>query len=392
MNIILGISGSIAAYKSAILTRLLVKEGHDVKIIMTDAAQSFISPLTLSTLSKNKIETDLFEDGTWNNHVELGLWADLFLIAPATATTISKMANGLADNMLVATYLSAKCPVFLAPAMDLDMWKHGSTLKNLQLLESYGDTIIPVGHGELASGLVGDGRMAEPEQILQLVTSQSDQVKDLEGKNILVTAGPTYEDIDPVRFIGNNSSGRMGIEIAEEASRRGAIVTLVLGPSNLTVSTTVANVVRVRNAEEMFQECIKVFDKTDVAIMAAAVGDYTPLSKSTLKLKKGDGALNIELKRTKDIAATLGLQKKNNQLMVGFSLETNNAEENAKKKLEKKNFDFIVLNSLEDEGAGFQHQTNKVKFIFKNAPTRNFDLKTKKKVAKDIIDQVVELF
>lgn len=391
MNIVLGITGSIAAYKSAILTRLLIKDGHQVQIIMTEAAKAFISPLTLSTLSKHPVHSNLFDDDTWNNHVELGIWADLFVIAPATASTISKMAHGHSDNMLLATYLSAKCPVLFAPAMDLDMWKHPSTKRNLQLLEEYGDHLIPVESGELASGLVGEGRMAEPEHILAFIKDYNPPDQDLKGRRILVTAGPTYEDLDPVRYIGNNSSGRMGIAIAENASARGGNVILVQGPGNLQASENVSKVIRVRSASEMFKACDEHFDNCDAAILAAAVADYTPEQKSDKKIKKKAGDMNIALKRTIDIAATLGKRKKSNQVLVGFALETNNAVENARGKLARKNFDFIVLNTLEDEGAGFKHSTNKVQIIFPEEETKKFDLKSKKYVAQDIIDELVNM-
>ncbi|MCL4107758.1 UNVERIFIED_CONTAM: hypothetical protein GTU68_027143 [Idotea baltica] len=392
MNIILGITGSIAAYKAAILTRLLVKNGHDVRIIMTEAAKAFISPLTLSTLSKNPVYSNLFDADTWNNHVELGLWADAFIIAPTTANSLSKLIHGAADNMLVATYLSAKCPVFVAPAMDLDMWKHPSTLKNISLLEEYGNFLIPVGFGELASGLVGDGRMAEPEQIVEYVEENLQQEQDLKAKKILVTAGPTFEDIDPVRYLGNNSSGRMGVDIAENARKRGAQVVLVRGPGSITTSDKSIILINIRSAAEMHQACAEHFNDCDAAIMAAAVADYTPLSVSDVKIKKKAGDMSIALKRTTDIAADLGSRKKENQILVGFALETNNAVANAKGKLERKNFDYIVLNSLEDKGAGFAHDTNKVQFIFSDRPNVQFELKSKKKVAGDIIDQLVEMF
>jgi phosphopantothenoylcysteine decarboxylase/phosphopantothenate--cysteine ligase len=391
-KIVLGISGSIAAYKAASLTRLLIKAGCEVEIIMTQAAQSFITPLTLSTLSKHPVHTNLFDGNTWDSHVELGLWADAFVVAPATATTLSKMANGIADNMLVASYLSAKCPVFFAPAMDLDMWKHPSTVKNIEMLEAYGNQLIQVNHGELASGLIGEGRMAEPEEIVQVLEDFFKKKLDLSGKRILVTAGPTYEDLDPVRFIGNNSSGKMGVAIAENASRRGAEVILVQGPGYLEAQSHIHKIVRVRSAQQMFDACHEEFNTCDSAIMAAAVADYSPAEISNIKIKKKERDLQIPLKRTKDIAASLGKIKTNNQILVGFALETNNAVENAKKKLVKKNFDFIVLNTLEDKGAGFKHDTNKVQFILKNQDVISFPLKSKKKVAEDIIDQVLDMF
>jgi phosphopantothenoylcysteine decarboxylase/phosphopantothenate--cysteine ligase len=390
MNIILGITGSIAAYKAAILTRILVKKGHHVQIIMTEASKAFITPLTLSTLSKNPVHSNLFQDDTWDNHVELGLWADAFVIAPVTASTLSKMANGQSDNMLLATYLSAKCPIFFAPAMDLDMWKHPSTKRNLELLASYGNHLIPVENGELASGLVGEGRMAEPEHIVEHLDEYFKIEKDLFGQKVLVTAGPTYEDLDPVRFIGNNSSGKMGIAIAEEAKKRGAEVVLVQGPGQLQ-SEGLDHVIKVRSAQEMYEACEKNFEVCTIAVFAAAVADYTPESRSKVKLKKKDGEMSIPLKRTTDIAATLGARKRKDQLMVGFALETNDAVQNAQRKLKKKNFDFIVLNTLEDEGAGFQHDTNKVQFVLPEEDPIVFDLKPKKKVAVDIIDQLVKL-
>lgn len=391
-KIILGISGSIAAYKAAFLTRLLIKNGCEVQVVMTEASQSFITPITLSTLSKHPVHTNIMDEDTWDSHVALGLWADAMVIAPATAATLSKLAMGLSDNMLTATYLSAKCPVFIAPAMDLDMWKHPSTQRNISTVKEYGNHIIPVGHGELASGLIGDGRMAEPEEIISFLESHFSITQDLTGKHFLVTAGPTYEDLDPVRFLGNNSSGKMGIAIAEEASRRGAKVVLVQGPGNISTTLESIEVVRVRSAEDMFQACKDVFNQMDVAILAAAVADYTPLEKSEVKIKKKEGDLSIPLKRTTDIAAYLGKEKQHHQKMVGFALETNNAFENAKGKLKKKNFDFIVLNTLEDEGAGFKHDTNKVSFILSDGTHKSFELKSKKKVATDIIDQLVLLF
>lgn len=390
MNIILGVTGSIAAYKAAILTRIFVKNGHRVQIIMTEASKAFITPLTLSTLSKHPVHINLFEGDTWDNHVELGMWADAFVIAPVTASTLSKMANGQSDNMLLATYLSAKCPVFFAPAMDLDMWKHPSTLRNIELLTSYGNHLIPVESGELASGLVGEGRMAEPEHIVEHLNMYFNIKADLLGHKVLVTAGPTYEDLDPVRYIGNKSSGKMGIAIAEEARRRGAEVVLIQGPGILH-SEEIENVIRVRSAQEMFEAAEKNFEDCSAAIFAAAVADYTSEQKSAVKLKKKDGEMSLALKRTSDIAATLGARKSSHQIMVGFALETNDAVENALRKLKKKNFDFIVLNTLEDEGAGFQHDTNKVQFILPEGDPIKFGLKPKKKVAVDIIDQLVKL-
>lgn len=390
-KIILGITGSIAAYKSAMLCRLLIKQDCEVKVIMTDAAANFITPLTLSTLSKNEVITSLMTDDNWSNHVELGLWADAMLIAPATATTISKMANGIADNMLVATYLSAKCPVYIAPAMDLDMWKHGSTEANISKLQSYDNQIIPVGHGELASGLVGDGRMAEPEDIITFLEAEESKKKDLLDKTILITAGPTRESIDPVRFISNHSTGSMGIAIAEDCARRGAKVDLVLGPSSLNASHININTIDVQSAEDMYQASVQRYESADVTILAAAVADYTPATVADQKIKKKEGDMNIDLERTKDIAAALGKRKSSNQINIGFALETQNAVANATSKLERKNFDFIVLNSLEDKGAGFGIGSNKVSIIHKNDKINKYPLKSKKKVAVDIVNEIVHL-
>ncbi len=391
MKILVGISGSIAAYKIANLVRLLIKEGHEVKCIMTSSACKFITPLTISTLSKNKVYEDFFEDGTWSNHVELGLWADLFLIAPATATTIAKMANGIADNMLIASYLSAKCPVILAPAMDLDMWIHGSTKRNIETLKSYGNKIIPVGHGELASGLVGDGRMAEPEDIVTYIDEHFSIKQDLAGCQVLITAGPTYEHLDPVRFIGNHSSGKMGIAIAEEASTRGATVHLVLGPSNQSVKDSKINLHKVMSAQEMYKTTENLFQNSDIIIFAAAVADYRPKHVAIEKIKKNDANFTIELEKNVDIAGSLGPIKKDNQIIVGFALETNDEEQNAIKKVHKKNFDFIVLNSLNDKGAGFGIDTNKICIIHKDGNKLDFDVKPKTQVATDIIDEIVKI-
>jgi len=387
-KILLGVCGSIAAYKTAFLVRLLIKRGAEVKVIMTKAATTFITPLTLSTLSKNPVLTDISTEEAWNNHVELGLWADAYLIAPITANTLSKMATGMADNMLLACYLSAKCPIFFAPAMDLDMWKHPSTKKNLDTLHSYGNKLIPVDDGELASGLVGEGRMAEPEQIVKLLSKKFDNNDQFVGKTVLVTAGPTYEAIDPVRFIGNRSTGKMGIAIAEAFAERGADVKLILGPSALEVSHNSIQRIDVTSAKEMFEKSLEFFPLSQVAILAAAVADYRPLHVSDKKIKKKEGNLNIELERTRDIAATLGGMKKDDQIIVGFALETNNEIVNAKRKLEKKNFDFIVLNSLNDKGAGFKHDTNKVSIISKHNGTQQFNLKLKTEVAIDIVNTV----
>lgn len=387
-RIILGISGSIAAYKSAYLTRLLVKQGAEVKVIMTEAATQFISPLTLSTLSKHPVSLEIMDDDTWNNHVELGLWADFFIIAPASANTLSKLADGQSDNMLVATYLSARCPVFIAPAMDVDMWHHGSTRKNIDKLLKHGDTIIPVEHGELASGLVGEGRMAEPEQIVSFLMDYIKEALTLNGKSALVTAGPTYEPIDPIRFIGNHSSGKMGIAIADELAKRGATTTLVLGPSHYVPEQANVNLIKVQTASEMYEAVRQIYREQDILVFAAAVSDYTPRRVHDQKMKKGQGNLSIDLERTVDIAETLGKLKSDHQLHIGFALETENEKINAIDKVSKKNFDFIVLNSLNDTGAGFQHDTNKVTFIHKNNKEKQFQLKSKKAVAIDIVNEV----
>ncbi len=390
-KIILCISGSIAAYKSAFLSRLLIKQGAEVRVIMTPAACHFISPLTLSTLSKHKVHTDVIDGGDWDNHVELGLWADAMIVAPATATTLAKMSTGVADNMLVASYLSAKCPVMIAPAMDLDMWKHPSTVSNIKRLQSYGNKIIPVGHGELASGLVGDGRMAEPIDIVRYVSTYFSRRQDLSGRKVLITAGPTYEAIDPVRFIGNHSSGRMGIALAEQCASRGAQVTLVLGPTHLSTHQSGIETISVFSAEDMFHACRERWEHMDIGILAAAVADYRPTEIADQKIKKKEGNLDISLERTTDIAASLGKKKKNGQILVGFALETQNAMDNAQSKLKRKNFDMIVLNSLADPGAGFKHNTNKVTIIHKSGDFQEFPLKSKNEVAIDIVNDIVRI-
>jgi len=390
-KIILSITGSIAAYKSATLTRLLIKAGAEVHVIMTPAATSFITPLTLSTLSKHEVHTDVSDGDSWDNHVELGLWADLMLIAPCTATTLGKMANGIADTMVVATYLSAKCPVHIAPAMDLDMWKHPSTKDNLRKLTSYGNHIIPVGHGELASGLHGDGRMAEPEDIVEHLIDHFSKAQPLADKKLVITAGPTYEAIDPVRFIGNRSTGKMGVAIATVAADQGAQVDLILGPSSIVVDHPNVTVTRVTSAQQMYEAAAALYPSADAGVMAAAVADYTPKTVADKKIKKADGDLSIPLQRTIDIAATLGKSKKEGQLLIGFALETNDEEKNASRKLQKKNFDFIVLNSLNDKGAGFGHDTNKVRIIAKDGNDVVHELKSKVAVAHDIIAEAVRL-
>lgn len=390
-KIVLGVCGSIAAYKAASLVRLLKKAEAEVKVIMTASASDFITPLTLSTLSKNPVYSNFIknEAGEWNNHVELGLWADFMLVAPASANTIAKMAHGQCDNLLLATYLSAKCPVYVAPAMDLDMYKHPSTVENIDKLKQYGNTIIDAEYGELASGLVGAGRMAEPESIIDFLCKKSKK-KALTGKKVLITAGPTYESIDPVRFIGNHSSGKMGYAIADALANEGATVYLVSGPTNLNISHPNINKVSVTSAEEMYKASVERFNKMDIAVLAAAVADYKPDTVADQKIKKADTNLNISLTKTKDIAAELGKLKQKNQIMVGFALETENEETNAQKKIKSKNFDFIVLNSLNDKGAGFGHDTNKISIIDKQNKIRKFELKSKKEVAQDIVDTIKE--
>lgn len=390
-KIILGISGSIAAYKSAFLTRLLIKAGAEVQVLMTPAAQDFITPLTLSTLSKRPVYSSVSSETGWNNHVELGLWADAMLIAPTTATTLAKLANGLCDNILVAAYLSARCPVFFAPAMDLDMWQHPATRHNVERLLSYGNQLIPVGVGELASGLSGEGRMAEPEDIVTYLERFFAQQQDLAGKKILLTAGPTYEAIDPVRFIGNRSSGKMGVALADAAARRGAEVSLILGPSKLLPQEKNVKVLRVESAQEMHDAALQLFPGMHAAILAAAVADYRPKEVATEKIKKKGEELQLDLIKNPDIAADLGKMKQAGQLLIGFALETNDEENNAQGKLEKKNFDFIVLNSLRDAGAGFNHDTNKISILFKNNKKRDFELKSKNAVAEDILQAMIDL-
>ena len=389
-KILLGITGSIAAYKSAILVRLLVKQGAEVKIIMTTAAKDFVTPLSLSTLSKNDVLADITDNDTWANHVMLGRWADVMLIAPLSCNTLAKMANGLCDNLLMAVYLSATCPVVVAPAMDEDMWHHNSTKENLKKITSFNNQIIPVEKGELASGLVGEGRMAEPENIVNWLEILFSNKLELKGKKVLITAGPTYEAIDPVRFIGNHSSGKMGVAIAEEMKNRGANVTLVLGPSNINVSENI-EVIKVKSANEMYDACINHFEKTDIAVMSAAVADYTPVSTASQKIKKNENTFNIELTKTKDILKSLGEKKKNKQILVGFALETNNEKEYALKKLQTKNADMIVLNSLNDAGAGFGYDTNRITIFDKHNNEYKFDTKSKKEVAKDIVNTIIKL-
>ena len=395
-KIILGVCGSIAAYKSAFLTRLLVKSGAEVQVIMTASALDFISPLTLSTLSKRPALHEYVKNsaGEWNNHVALGLWADAMLVAPATANSLAKFANGLCDNLLSAVYLSARCPVFLAPAMDLDMYQHGSTKENLKKLNSYGNTILEAGWGELASGLEGQGRLAEPEEIVQQLSAflerggDAPRQKLLSGKKVLITAGPTYEALDPVRFIGNHSTGKMGFALAEAAALQGAQVTLVAGPVQIKTENTAIQRVDVRSAEEMYQACKNYFEDQDVIIFSAAVADYKPVEISSQKIKKKDAGISLELVKTVDIAGMLGKEKKQHQFSVGFALETEKEQEHALEKLQKKNFDMIVLNSLNDSGAGFGHDTNRIVIFDKEGSRREYPLKSKKQVAVDIIEQI----
>ena len=389
-KITIGITGGIAAYKINYLVRDFVKAGAEVRIVMTKRTEDFVSPLTLSTLSRNKVYTDFYDENkTWNNHVELALWADVMLIAPCTANTLAKIANGICDNFLMAVYMSAKCPVIIAPAMDLDMYAHPAVTRNLNIIESFGHKIIPAEYGELASGLIGQGRLAEPETIFRTVGNEfTDTDATFAGKKILITAGPTYENIDPVRFIGNHSSGKMGFDLAKEAAKRGAEVTLISGPSSQKTDDKNIKVYRVTSAQEMFDEVFKHYENTDIAIMSAAVADYTPKVKATEKIKKNEQELTIELIKNKDILRTMG-EKKTHQFLVGFALETQNEEENAKGKLVKKNLDMIVLNSLRDEGAGFANATNKIK-IFTPTDEQSFTLKSKEEVACDILNFIAQ--
>lgn len=389
-KIVLGVTGSIAAYKAALLVRLLIKEGAEVKVIMTSAAKDFISPLTLATLSKHPVLIDVFKEDTWANHVMLGRWADMMLVAPLSCNTLAKMAAGICDNLLLAVYLSAACSVMLAPAMDEDMWKHPSTRRNLQTLASNGNVIVPVDNGELASGLFGEGRMAEPETIIASVIQQFKNDGRLSGKKALVTAGPTYEHIDPVRFIGNHSSGKMGIAIARELLERGASVTLVLGPVTGTFNLDGLNVINVQTAEEMYNACHSVFAETDITIMAAAVADYTPVAVAPEKIKKKEESWQVALKKTPDILKSLGQKKTGKQVLAGFALETTDERQNALAKLQQKNADIIVLNSLRDSGAGFGKDTNKIVVFDRNGGEKHFDLKSKTAVAKDIVEYIIE--
>jgi phosphopantothenoylcysteine decarboxylase / phosphopantothenate---cysteine ligase len=388
-KILLGVTGSIAAYKSLLLVRLLIKEGALVKVIQTPAARDFVTPLSLATLSRNPVLSELFMADTWANHVELGRSADVLVVAPLSCNTLAKMAAGICDNLLMATYLSAVCPVFLAPAMDEDMWRHPATQANLQRVQSFGNKIIPVGKGELASGLFGDGRMAEPEAILEHLLTELDGKGALKGKKALVTAGPTHEAIDPVRFIGNHSSGKMGIAVARELAARGASVHLVLGPSPLGADLPGVTVQRVVSAAEMLNACVDQFADADIAILSAAVADYTPAITETEKIKKTEDRLALELNRTKDILKTLGGLKKKGQLVVGFALETSGGRDYALGKLRSKNADLIVLNSLSDEGAGFGVDTNKITIFGKDGFEKAYEKKPKQQVAEDIVDTVI---
>lgn len=391
-KVLLGITGGIAAYKTTFLIRLLIKAGADVKVILTESASSFVSPLTLATLSKNPVLSSFVKEENgetdWNNHVALGLWADIMVVAPATANTLSKMANGTCDNLLLATYLSAKCPVFFAPAMDLDMFKHPSTKLSFEKLNSFGNIMIPVTSGELASGLHGEGRMAEPEDILKFITAYLSEGLPLSGKTVLITAGPTYEAIDPVRFIGNHSSGMMGYELAKSAANLGALVILISGPSPLIINHENIDVIKVVSADEMYEAAHMHYDEVDIAIAAAAVADYKPKTVAEQKIKKTSADLTLALVKNKDILFSLG-EKKKNQFLVGFALETENEIENAIAKLKKKNLDAIVLNSLNDDGAGFGKATNKITFIDKNSSIKTFELKTKAAVAADILSEII---
>jgi len=393
-HILIGITGSIAAYKAAIIVRALVKEGAEVKVLMTSLAKQFITPLTMATLSKNPILVDFFnpESGEWNSHVNLGLWADLYLIAPATANSIAKMAQGIADNLLLTTYLSARCPVVIAPAMDMDMFQHATTQKNLQILRSYGNIIIEPAIGELASGLEGKGRMEEPDQILATINNYFNSGEKLIGKKILVTAGPTYEAIDPVRFISNHSSGKMGYALAEALANMGADVVLVSGPVKISLQHPKVKLIETVTAKEMHKACLKEFPKCNAAILAAAVADYAPSKPSKEKIKKSANNLKLDLSPNPDIAFELGKLKKKGQVLIGFALETNDALKNAGMKLKNKNFDFIVINSLSDAGAGFNTDTNKISILDKNNNIQHFELKSKQIVAKDIAEKLCELF
>ena len=389
-NIIIGVTGGIAAYKIPLLVRMLKKAGANVQVLMTPDAHNFVTPLSLSVLSGKPVLTDMLKNdtGEWNHHVNVALWADLLVFAPVTANTLGKMANGLADNFLLTVYLSAKSPVMIAPAMDLDMYSHPATVANIEKLKSFGHHIIPATEGELASGLTGYGRMEEPENIFEKIRLFFEKKKSLSGKKVLITAGPTYEAIDPVRFIGNHSSGKMGIALAEEAGERGAEVVLVLGPTHLQAHHPNIKTVRVQSASEMYEAVHRDFSDTDIAILAGAVADFTPEKTAGQKIKKTGDSMQLQLKSTRDILASLGKIKKPEQILIGFAMETQNEVENARKKLQKKNLDFIVLNSLNEKNAGFKHDTNKVSLIFRDGRIKNFPLKSKRAVASDIFDEI----
>lgn len=392
-HIIIGVTGSIAAYKAASLVRLLVKEGAEVKVVMTELAKQFITPLSLATLSKHPVMVEFYnpENGDWHSHVDMGLWADLYLIAPATANTIGKMAHGIADNLLLTTYLSAKCPVMVAPAMDLDMYRHPATQQNLNILRGYGNVIVEPAEGELASGLIGKGRMAEPEEIVAFIRNYFGQRGELSGKKVLLTAGPTYEKIDPVRFIGNYSSGKMGFALAEEFAARGAEVILVAGPVHLKTENPSIRRIDVESAAMMFEQVMEQAPACDIVVSCAAVADFTPIHRADKKLKREKDNLMLELQPTADIAAELGRRKKEGQLLVGFALETNDEASNALNKLHKKNLDLIVLNSLKDANACFGYDTNKVTMIDRNETQYEYNLKSKREVAKDIVDRIISM-
>ena len=391
-KILLGVTASIAAYKSTYIVRLLKKLGASVRVIQTEASLDFVTSLVLSTLSENDVILDIVDKETnqWNNHVKLGLWADYMIIAPVTAKTMSKMVEGNCDNQLIACYLSAKCPVYFAPAMDLDMYKHPSTQKNIKKLQGFGNKLIPVNHGELASGLVGEGRMAEPEEIIEFLLNDINSDKELFGKNCLVTAGPTQENIDPVRFIGNRSSGKMGMAIANELAEKGAKVNLIMGPSSISSSHYNINQINVNSASQMYNEVEKVFIESDISVFAAAVSDYKPIKTYSEKIKKSDGNLEIKLERTKDILLEMSCNKKDHQFVVGFALETDNEEINAIKKLQTKNVDMIILNSMKDKGATFEFDTNKISIIDKDLSVTNYNLKEKSEIAKDIVSYIIK--
>lgn len=392
-KIILAVTGSIAAYKTPELVRQFIKAGAEVKVLITPSATQFVSPLVLQTVSKYLVHSNVNDGAAWNNHVELGRWADAMVVAPCSANSLSKLAQGLCDNLVCAVYLSATCPVFVAPAMDEDMWLHPSTKRNLEMIKSYGNYIIPVAHGELASGLTGEGRMAEPQDIVAHLADffNAQKQQPLKGKKALVTAGPTYERLDPVRFIGNFSTGKMGIALAESLAKKGAEVTLVLGPTHLRPEYPAVKIVKVESADEMYEACVKAFPGVDIGILSAAVADYKPAEKANEKIKKKEDAFNLSLVKNKDILATLGSVKTGEQILIGFALETNNEEENALKKLKAKNADMIVLNSLKDEGAGFGHDTNKITLLGADGRKKAFPLQSKQQAAEAIVNHILEV-